>query len=101
MVDGDTFTIGSRKIRITGIDAPEVASPLCPAEAELGRRSAGRLKALLNQGPFEMVAHRFNRADKYGRDLMDINRGGESIGDRLIAEGFAHRYILSKESWCG
>ena len=100
VVDGDTFKIGARKIRIIGIDAPEVASPLCPAEAALARRSADRLKTLLNQGPFEMVAHRFNRTDKYGRDLMDVSRGGASIGDRLIAEGFAHRYILSKGSWC-
>ena len=101
VADGDTFKIGSRKIRITGIDAPEVASPLCPAEAALARRSADRLKTLLNQGPFEMVAHRFNRTDKYGRDLMDVSRGGVSIGDQLIKEGLAHRYILSKESWCG
>ena len=101
VADGDTFKIGSRKIRITGIDAPEVSNPLCPEEAVLARRSADRLKVLLNQGPFEMVAHRLNRTDKYGRDLMDINRGGVSIGDQLIKEGLAHRYILSKESWCG
>ena len=31
---------------------------------------------------------------------MDISRGGKSIGDLLIAEGLAHRYIISKEGWC-
>ena len=101
VADGDTFKLGSRKIRITAIDAPELASPLCPAEAALARRSADRLRALLNEGPFEMVAHRFHRTDNYGRELMDVSRGGQSIGDRMIAEGFAHRYIVSKESWCG
>jgi hypothetical protein len=24
-----------------------------------------------------------------------------SIGDRLVEEGLAHRYLGSKESWCG
>ena len=100
VADGDTFKLGARKIRITAIDAPELASPLCPAEAALARRSADRLRALLNEGPFEMDAHRFHRVDNYGRELMDIRRGGKSIGDQMIAEGLAHRYIVSKESWC-
>ena len=101
VADGDTFKLGDRKIRITAIDAPEVASPLCPAEAALARRSADRLRALLNEGPFEMVAHRLHHTDRHGRELMDISRGGASIGDRLIEEGLAHRYIFAKESWCG
>ena len=101
VADGDTFKLGTRKIRITGIDAPELASPLCPEEAALARRSAERLRVLLNQGPFEMVAHRLHRSDRYGRELMDVNRGAVSIGDRMIDEGLARRYIISKESWCG
>ena len=100
VADGDTFRLGNRTIRITAIDAPELASPRCPAEAALARRSADRLRALLNEGPFEMGAHRLHRTDNYGRELMDVSRGGKSIGDRLIAEGLAHRYIVSKESWC-
>lgn len=100
VVDGDTFKLGDRKIRITGIDAPEVIAPKCPAEAALARRSAGRLRELLNQGPFEMVAHRLQRQDRHGRDLMVIRRGRSSIGRQLIDEGLAHRYIGSKRNWC-
>jgi endonuclease YncB( thermonuclease family) len=100
VVDGDTFRLGDRSIRITGIDAPELASPRCPAEAALARRSADRLLAILNEGPFDMIAHRLQRQDHHGRDLMILERGGESLGDRLMAEGLAHRYIGSKRSWC-
>jgi len=100
VIDGDTFKLGDRKIRITGIDAPELASPRCPAEAALARRAADRLLVLLNQGPFDMVAHRLQRQDRNGRDLMVIRRGGASIGAQLIDEGLAHRYIGSKRSWC-
>jgi endonuclease YncB( thermonuclease family) len=100
VIDGDTFKLGDRKIRITGIDAPELASPKCPAEAALARKSADRLLALLNEGPFDMVAHRLQRQDRHGRDLMVIKRGDKSIGAELMDEGLAHRYIGSKRSWC-
>jgi len=100
VIDGDTFKLGERKIRITGIDAPELAHPLCPEEAALGRKSGDRLRALLNEGTFEMVPHRLQRLDQHGRELMVIQRGDVSIGDRLVEEGLAHRYLGSKESWC-
>ena len=100
VVDGDTFKLGDRKIRVTGIDAPELAEPKCPAELALARRSAERLRALLNQGEFEMVGHRLQQQDRHGRDLMVIRRGDQSIGAQMIDEGLAHRYIGSKSSWC-
>ena len=100
VIDGDTFKLGDRKIRITGIDAPELAHPQCPEEAALARRSADRLRAMLNEGTFDMVPHRLQRLDQHGRELMVIERDGNSIGDRLIDEGLAHRYLGSKDSWC-
>jgi endonuclease YncB( thermonuclease family) len=100
VVDGDTFKLGDRSIRIIGINAPELAEAKCPAEAALARRSADRLRALLNEGQFEMVAHRLQQQDRHGRDLMLIRRGDRSIGSQLIDEGLAHRYVGSKQSWC-
>ena len=46
VVDGDTLKLGDRTIRITGIDAPEIAQPLCPSEAEIGLRSAARRRTV-------------------------------------------------------
>ena len=100
VIVGDSFKLGERKIRITGIDAPELAHPLCPEEAALARKSADRLRVLLNEGTFDMIPHRLQRLDQHGRELMVIQRGGVSIGDRLVDEGLAHRYLGSKESWC-
>jgi endonuclease YncB( thermonuclease family) len=100
VVDGDSFRLGDRTIRITGIDAPELGRPLCPAEAALASRSADRLVQLLNQGEFDMVAHRLQRLDRHDRELMILWRGNESIGDTLIADGLAHRYLGSKRRWC-
>ncbi|MDV3257403.1 MAG: thermonuclease family protein [Sphingomonas sp.] len=100
VIDGDTFRLGERRIRITGIDAPELSSPQCAKEEALARRSADRLATLLGEGEFEMVAHRFHRQDRHGRSLMVIQRDGRSIGSQLIEEGLANRYIGSKRSWC-
>lgn len=100
VIDGDTFRLGDRTIRITGIDAPEIAQPLCPAEEEIGRKSAARLLQLLNQGPFEMIAHRLQTQDRHGRYLMVLRRNGDSIGSQLIDEDLAHRYTGFKISWC-
>lgn len=100
VIDGDTFKLGDRKIRITGIDAPELGEPKCAEEAALAGRSADRLLAMLNEGQFDMVAHRLQRQDRHGRDLMVIRRDGQSIGSRLIDEGLAHRYTGFKTNWC-
>lgn len=100
VVDGDSFRLGSRAVRITGIDAPELGGAACPAERALGERAADRLVTLLNQGPFDMVAHRLHGTDAYNRDLRVVTRGDTSIGDVLQAEGLAHRYVGMKRSWC-
>lgn len=100
VVDGDTLRLGTRSVRITGIDAPEIAKAKCPAERALGERSAQRLLQLVNGGEFEMVAHRFNMVDRFGRDLRVLRRGNASIGGTLRDEGLAHRYMGVKFSWC-
>ena len=100
VVDGETFQLGDRTIRITGIDAPDLVSPKCPAEHELAKRSAARLLQLLNAGPFDMIAHRLQMLDRHGKYLMVVKRDGKSIGKMMTDEGLAHRYIGFKTSWC-
>jgi micrococcal nuclease len=100
VIDGGMVQLGDRTIRIVGIDAPKLGKPRCPEEAALARRSADRLLVLLNQGPFDMVAHRLQRMDRRGRHLMVLERGSTSIGGQLIDEGLAKRYFGIKRSWC-
>ena len=101
VIDGDTIRLGEERVRITGIDAPEIDHPQCAAEERLAERAADRLTQLLDEGPFEMVAHRFNMIDRYGRDLRVLRRDERVIGDELIREGLAHRYYGMKTGWCG
>lgn len=100
VVDGDTLRLGTRRVRITGLDAPELRAPKCPAEKALAERAANRLLQLVNQGDFVMVPHRFNRVDRHGRDLRMLYRGEVSLGQQLIDEGLAHRYYGVKTRFC-
>ena len=64
VIDGDTFKLGERKIRVIGIDAPETHPPRCAAEAAMGEAATARLQALLNEGPFDMVGSRADLTDR-------------------------------------
>ncbi|HEX6410384.1 MAG TPA: thermonuclease family protein [Sphingomicrobium sp.] len=106
VVDGDTFKLSKRRVRIIGIDAPETHHAACPEEARLGERATARLQALLNDGPFDMVAPVYRRQDRYGRDLRTIRRTlsdgrTQSIAEEMRESGLAHRYLGGfKAGWC-
>ena len=100
VVDGDTFWLEGRKIRIADIDTPEVSEPKCPGEYELGMRATYRLRELLNSGEFALVRSGQRSHDSYERELRRVVRGGQSIGDQLVSEGLAHRWRGANEPWC-
>jgi endonuclease YncB( thermonuclease family) len=101
VIDGDTIRYGGEKIRLVGFDTPEISSPKCTSELELGQRAKHRLVELMNAGPFEVSATGGPDRDVYGRKLRIISRDGQSIGDTLIAEGLARRWEGARRSWCG
>jgi micrococcal nuclease len=100
VIDGDTFKIGDRKIRIIGIDAPETHPARCLDEAAKGEAATARLQVLLNQGPFDMIGSRADLTDRYGRDLRTIVRDGRSIDEQLREEGLVRRYMGYRMAWC-
>jgi endonuclease YncB( thermonuclease family) len=105
VVDGDTFRLGARRIRIIGIDAPEVHAR-CPAEARLAEAATVRLQQLLNAGPFEMVGRIDDMTDRYGRELRALRRTAPkettvSIADEMRSAGLARRYLGGwRAGWC-
>ena len=104
VVDGDTINLGDRKVRMIGIDAPEVNEPRCEIERRLGRDASQRLLELLNSGPVWLVTTADRSTDDYGRDLrridVDDGSGRRDIGDVLVREGLAARYDGAKADWC-
>lgn len=99
VVDGDTIWLSGENIRIADIDTPEIFTPQCDAEQARGEAARRRLLALMNEGPFEL--RRAGRdADRYGRKLRTLHRGGRSLGDILVAEGLARRWDGARRGWC-
>ena len=107
MVDGDTFFMGARHIRILGIDAPEIgAHARCPNEAALAEEAAAELLALLNAGPFTLQPPQDGLRDDYGRELMSVTRrspGGavQDFAATLVASGKVRSYTRGpRQTWC-
>ncbi len=100
VVDGDTFWYRGEKIRIADINTPEVSTPQCAFEAELGAQATDRLTELLNQGAFTLEAVDRDR-DRYGRLLRIVTRDGDSLGATLVAEGMAEQWQGYRRNWCG
>lgn len=100
VIDGDTLWLNGKKIRIADINAPEVGAPSCRREYELGVTATQRLVQLLNEGPFNVHRTTGKDTDIYGRQLRLLYRGEVSIGEILVSEGLAHRWLGHKLSWC-
>ncbi len=98
-VDGDTLTTpeGGR-IRLLGVDTPELHPCRCPRECELGARARRRTQTLLNEGP---VSLQTAGRDWYGRTLARVNVGGRDLSKILIAEGLGRPYDGGqRRGWC-
>lgn len=100
VVDGATFRMGSRIVRLIELDVPSVDHPACPGEAALASRSADRLLALIDETPVDLIAHRFEPVDGYGRELMIVRRDGHDVGRMLIREGLARHHLGRDARWC-
>jgi hypothetical protein len=106
VIDGDTFKLGTRKVRIIGIDAPETHPPRCAEEARLGEQATAKLQALLNERPFELVAPIYRDHDMYGRELRVVRRlmpdgSHASIAELMRKSGLARRYLGGfRMGWC-
>ena len=90
--DGDSLRMQGVRIRLMGIDAPEldqVCWDKAGAEWPCGRRSQARLAEILAQGP---AACRSRGHDKYGRVLAICRSGGRDVGAVLVSEGWAFAY---------
>lgn len=87
--DGDSFHLGDARVRLLGLDAPELAQQ-CQASDQkkwpCGRRARDRMASLLNSGP---VACQPQGHDRYGRLLAHCQIDGRDLGAIMVSEGLA------------
>ncbi|MBC7610599.1 MAG: thermonuclease family protein [Polaromonas sp.] len=91
VIDGDTIWIKTApgrkplKVRIAGIDAPEICQ-----SGGLASRDALR-RRLLGQ-TVTMIQTSYRRHDDYGRLLASIDLKGEDVGRWMVSSGYAWSY---------
>lgn len=105
VIDGDTIVVRGEHIRILGINAPELGKAKCRDETIRGLRARSRLMDLLQDR--EVVVERGegrDRFDRYRRTLASVSVNGTDVGDILMREGLARRwvqkYVKMDEPWC-
>jgi micrococcal nuclease len=87
--DGDTFTCrDGRKVRLIGIDTPELG------QGESGRRAHEALRGLLPRGTTVRLEPDVTPLDRYHRVLAYVWTGSDMVNERLVREGWAMLYTL-------
>ena len=99
VVDGDTidarvdlgFSVWIEcRVRLEGIDAPETRTKNLE-EKQAGLKTKAFLQAIMDECGHKFVL-KSHGVGKYGRCLGTIYVDGESINQRLLAEGLAEEY---------
>lgn len=99
IVDGDTVYVSSRKIRLSGVDAPET-DQVCLSSA--GQKSSCGLDAkreLQQRFGGKQLTCVLRARDKYGRDLGDCFLAKESISRWLVRNGWALAFRRYSQSF--
>jgi endonuclease YncB( thermonuclease family) len=104
VVDGDTIGKGKHRMRIMGIDAPEVRGGSCPSiEHPRGRAATAALAGYVSP-PNRATVRRYKRQrDSYGRELVKVYSNGKNVAGLMIKAGHATAWKPGdpKPDWCG
>ena len=93
IIDGDTIEIAGRKIRLHGMDAPEMRQYCTRSDGRrwaCGRQAARMLGNIIG---WRKVACEKVTTDRYHRIVAICRAGNDDIGARMVAGGWAVAYI--------
>lgn len=95
VIDGDTLKLGSERIRLHGIDAPE-SQQRCTDGWQAGEAARRALAGLVSTGApsCERVT-----TDRYGRTVAVCRVNGKDIGGEMVRRGLAWAYTRYSERY--
>jgi endonuclease YncB( thermonuclease family) len=90
VVDGDTLKIDGERIRLYGIDAPELHQACDNGQWRPGPMARDALAALIGSQPVACwpITH-----DRYGRTVARCFAGGQDLGALMVSSGWAWAYV--------
>lgn len=89
IVDGDTLYVGARKIRLSGIDAPETDQVCLNATGQTSSCGIEAKSELEKHFGGRQLTCTLADTDRYGRSLGDCFLGGKSMSRWLVRNGWA------------
>lgn len=87
--DGDSFHLGAERVRLLGIDAPELVQTCKDGKGTAwpcGQKARDRMAALLRSGKVTCAP---DGQDRFGRVLAHCTVGKRDIGAIMVSEGWA------------
>jgi endonuclease YncB( thermonuclease family) len=98
-IDGDTLLTGSERVRIQGVDTPEMTCA-CPEECRAAWAAKRFTQSALDGGA---VSIERNGTDRYGRTLARVLVNGKDLAKTIIEAGHGRPYDGKgkRGSWCG
>jgi len=99
VIDGDTLLlVGGERLRVIGINTPELLSERGPAQAFSSRAKAAA-QAFFAGSRHIGLRRGQQRRDRHGRSLAQVyNAGGDSLGQRLLERGLAMHVVVPPNS---
>ena len=87
VVDGDTIIVGEDKVRLIGIDSPELETERLKGEC-YALEAKNKLRELVENKEIRLEKD-VSEKDKYDRLLRYVYVGEDNINEFLVREGFA------------
>lgn len=98
--DGDTLTLrDGRKIRLIGINTPEMSRKDRPAEP-LAEQATLYLRSLLTVGRTVQLRLGSQRLDSYGRILAHVfTEEGVNVTSEMLEKGYGFQVLIAPNDW--
>ena len=93
VLDGDTLDVAGTRVRLEGIDAPELGQTCAARNGgtwRCGSAAAIALERMIGNGPVDCSTQ---GTDKYGRALALCRAGGRDINADMVRAGLAWAFV--------
>ena len=98
-IDGDTLVLGGIRVRLEGIDAPEIDQTCVDHAGQVWRCGSEARAALAHLVAYRQVTCEERGLDKYKRILAVCRAGGIELNAEMIRRGLAWAFVRYSRSY--